>query len=570
VALLIALWLATEDRRFGPAPWIFLAAGIALFIWLVSRHRAVESERRRAEELSAINRDAAARVERRWEAMPQADLESELLAHPLARDLSLTGRASLFHLLGSAWTPTGRRALADWLLRPAAPAIIAARQEAVRELAPRLDLRQEAERHGRRMRAAEDETERFLRWAESDRWLLERPAVIWAARVLPLVLLGLVVAAATGPLGYGPAFFVVVVNAVLSMALSSQLGPRLRAVSLGGDELERWRALLHLASTPDFTSPLLGDVQTRLTHGGRGADGWVDRLRDVVHLAELRFSPMLHFPLQLLTLWDVHVLLRLERWQGQVGSGCRDWLAAVGEVDALAALAGLAHDNPDWCFAEVAPDAERWTAVALGHPLIPATARVANDVELGPAGHLVLVTGSNMSGKSTLLRAVGVNLALAQAGGPVCCTALRIPPTRVGTSFVIEDSLSHGISYFMAELRRLREVAEEAERTGGEGEGVRYLFLLDEILKGTNSGERQIAVERIVARLLEAGAAGAVSTHDLELAALPALAPRMRPVHFRESFRETDAGLRMEFDYLLRPGIAPTKNALKLLELVGL
>jgi DNA mismatch repair ATPase MutS len=148
---------------------------------------------------------------------------------------------------------------------------------------------------------------------------------------------------------------------------------------------------------------------------------------------------------------------------------------------------------------------------------------------------------------------------------------MRLPSSRLGTSFVIEDSLSHGISYFMAELRRLREVVLEAEGGGGKGEAAhRYLFLLDEILKGTNSGERQIAVERILARLLDAGAAGAVSTHDLELAALPAIAGRMQAVHFRESFRESEEGLRMEFDYLLRTGIAPTKNALKLLELVGL
>jgi DNA mismatch repair ATPase MutS len=220
----------------------------------------------------------------------------------------------------------------------------------------------------------------------------------------------------------------------------------------------------------------------------------------------------------------------------------------------------------------VAPgEAPRIEACQLGHPLLPDSARVANDVTLGPPGTFLLVTGSNMSGKSTLLRAVGVNVVLAQAGGPVAAESLRLPPVLLATSILVEDSLADGVSFFMAELLRIRQVVDLADRAKGEGRVL--LYLLDEILRGTNTRERQIAVRRVVTHLLAAGALGAVSTHDLELAEIPDLAAAVRPVHFRESFEPGAEGQGrpvMTFDYQLRPGVATTANALKLLDLVGL
>jgi len=196
---------------------------------------------------------------------------------------------------------------------------------------------------------------------------------------------------------------------------------------------------------------------------------------------------------------------------------------------------------------------------------------VANDVTLGPPGTFLLVTGSNMSGKSTLLRSIGVNVVLAQMGGPVCAESLRLPPVTVATSILIEDSLADGVSFFMAELLRIRQVVDAADRAAAEGGTL--LYLLDEILRGTNTRERQIAVRRVLTHLLAKGALGAVSTHDLELAEIPELASAVKPVHFRESFEpgaEREGKPVMTFDYKLRPGVATTANALKLLDLVGL
>jgi DNA mismatch repair ATPase MutS len=275
---------------------------------------------------------------------------------------------------------------------------------------------------------------------------------------------------------------------------------------------------------------------------------------------------MAWLPIQAVTLWDLHVLRRLEIWQRDAGREVRAWFDAVGELEALAALAALHHDHPRWCFPELVDD-PRVIAEDLGHPLLPPASCVANDVSLGPPGTFLLVTGSNMSGKSTLLRAIGANAVLAHAGGPVCASRMQLPLLILGTSFRVQDSLADGVSYFMAELRRLKEVVDRAASV--EDDRV-LLFLLDEILLGTNVAERQIAVQQVLGQLVEHRALGAVATHDLSLADAEGLAERCQPIHFTETFFRDDDGPQMTFDYRARAGVSPTTNALKLLELVGL
>ncbi len=277
--------------------------------------------------------------------------------------------------------------------------------------------------------------------------------------------------------------------------------------------------------------------------------------------------------MQLGLLWDVHTLRMLERWRERSGTQAPQWFALLAEIEALAGLATLSYDNPTWAFPTVTDTAEkgdaRLEARALGHPLLPPDGCVRNDVTIGPPGTFLLVTGSNMSGKSTLLRAIGVNVALAQAGAPVCAEAFALPPVALATSMRAQDSLEAGVSYFMAELRRLKQIVDELSVVARAGERV-PVFLLDEILSGTNTSERQIAARSVIRYLLDLGATGAVSTHDLTLAQAPDLTPLSQPVHFTERFTRDASGPSMTFDYRLRPGVATSVNALKLMEIVGL
>jgi DNA mismatch repair ATPase MutS len=276
-----------------------------------------------------------------------------------------------------------------------------------------------------------------------------------------------------------------------------------------------------------------------------------------------------YLPLQFLFLYDFHILNLLEAWQTRYGQYARVWFRALGKFEALSSLAAIVHDHPQWAMPEVSLSAESFQAHKLGHPLLPCRTRVDNDVEVGPAGSCLLVTGSNMSGKSTLLRAIGVNAILAQAGAPVCAERLSMPPVALATSMRISDSLENGVSFYMAQLMRLKEIVDLA-RDPKNRNNRPLLYLLDEILLGTNSKERHIAVARVLQYLVQCDAIGAVSTHDLDLAAGEPLSGVCRCVHFRETLHDQHAEKPMTFDYILRTGIATTTNALKLLEIVGL
>jgi DNA mismatch repair ATPase MutS len=322
--------------------------------------------------------------------------------------------------------------------------------------------------------------------------------------------------------------------------------------------------MLSLACRP-WTEPALERIRAELCAGG-DAPSRVTALARLGGWSELRSSAaLLHFPIQAVTMWDFHVFFAFERWRARSGSHVRGWIEALGRLDALAVIARARADQPGWATPQVDPEADALRATALGHPLIDDARRVHNDVVVGPRGTLVLITGSNMSGKSTLLRAIGLNAVLAQAGGPVCASAFSMPAADLHTSIRVQDSLELGLSYFMAALARLKGIVDAAER--GAGPGRTIFYLLDEVLQGTNSIERGVAVRAVVRHLLDAGAIGVMTTHDLALAAEEPIASAARLWHFTEQVHEDG---RMTFDYRLRPGLATSTNALRLMQLIGI
>jgi energy-coupling factor transporter ATP-binding protein EcfA2 len=561
------VWILLNARGAGWEQWAAAFAPFVVFLAILPAHDRVIAAQGRAADLRRLNEQGLARLDRDWDRLPLPS-PPPVGEGSLARDLDLFGRASLFHLLGTAHSPTGRLALAGWLSEPAVPEEIVRRQGAVAELAPEVEMRQQLEVRTIGMEKSPADVEPFLRWAEGEPWLLRRPWLVWGARLMAVITVGTGFAALLGILPLWPFLLCFSTNLSLSHFLLGRLMSAFDQIASREKEFQAYGEAMARVAEAAFSSPWLRSRAEILRPEGEPAHRWMELLHRRLELSDIRHSALLHFPLQTLFLWDFHILELLERWQRRAGRHARGWLTALGEIEAVSALAGLAFDQPAWTFPEVVPGADRLAARELGHPLLSDAKRVSNDVEVGPAGTFLLVTGSNMSGKSTLLRSIGLNVVLAQAGGPASAGALRLPPVRLATSVLIEDSLAAGVSFFMAELLRIRQIVDQADRSRERGEVL--LYLLDEILRGTNSRERQIAVRRVLLHLIRCGAIGAVSTHDLELADLDDLRAAVRTVHFRETLQNVPGEPAMVFDYRLRPGVATTSNALRLLEMVGI
>jgi predicted ATPase len=553
----------------GVAPlWIVGLVGLAAFFVLVRYHNLVGRERRRHEILCNISEEALRRHDRSWDDLPVRHSLRALPGEPYTGDLDIFGHASLFHLIETVGTRMGEEALGGWLREPAPAETVKGRQEAVSELAPMIDLRDELLLRGRLAGEEKADPGPFLQWAQEEPWLPRRGWLVWWARATPVIVLPLLVGHLSGLTSYPFWLPFVVANILLMLYVARPVQGIMLRASSAEKGFRHFAESFELLSSAELESGELRGVQNRLKVEGATAHGL---MRHFYRLTTLLIPPSaaLYLPWQAVTLWDIHLLGAFERWQARAGKHAREWLEALGEAEALAAFGGLLHSNPGWAMPEIDPTADRLRGEELGHPLIPPGKRVDNDVEVGPPGTFLLVTGSNMSGKSTLLRAIGVNVVLANAGGPVCARSLRLPPLALWTSMRVEDSLERGVSFFMAELERLKAVVDAAHSVRAAGER-RLLYLLDEILQGTNTAERQIAARRIIMHLIKEGAIGAVSTHDLTLATSPEIAAAARLVHFTETIREGADGLEMSFDYKLRPGIATSTNALKLMEIVGL
>lgn len=569
LAFVAALACAISAARTGILPLAGLATLLLIaFFFLVRYHTRLGAARRAAEELRAINEEAGWRLRRDWARLPLRGTWRAATDHPYAGDLDLFGQASLFHLLYAGGTPFGERTLRDWLLYPAAPPAISTRHGAVAELTPLIDLRDRLQLTARIAEGTAPNPEPFLRWAEGEPWLIRRPILVWAARLGPSIFWATLILWLAGLVGFPFYMLFFFANILLAFALNGQVGSRL--VALMGQEgaFRHYAGSFAVLDGARFAAPALTQLEAELGANGISAYAQMRRLERLCRLI-IPPSALSNAIMQALFLWNVQVLAALEGWQVAAGGHARRWLTALGEVEALSALGGLAHAQPGWAFPEVEPSAETITATALGHPLLADGVRISNDLRVGPAGSFVLVTGSNMSGKSTLLRSLGLNEVLAGAGGPVCALALRTPPVALWTSMRIQDSLAQGISYYMAELQRLKAIVDAALALRNDSART-MLYLLDEILQGTNTAERQIAARRIIGHLVRQGALGAVSTHDLALADTPEIAAAAHPIYFTEEFTTGPNGPTMHFDYRARPGIATSTNALTLMQIVGI
>ena len=548
------------------SPW-WLLVPLGIFIALAVAHDRIDKEREAALRGSAYYEQALSRVENRWIGKGRQGEAFRDAKHLYADDLDVFGPGSLFELLSTSRTATGERVLAGWLLEPGEPAAARERQEAVAELRGRLDLREEIALMGEDLRAAIDD--RAMRaWGElpsvrffaGARWLSF--ALACAAVATLALFLGQIWSAR-------PLLMVLLAELVLGLAVRGGVQSVLASSSTPARELKLLGLLLARLEKESFTAPHLQRLTHALDTHGLTASAEIRRLERLVEYldsARNQFFRVIAAPL----VWISQFAMAIEAWRQENGRHIGEWIAIVGEFEALCSLACFAYERPAAVFPElVEPEGNGQPLLdgeSVRHPLIDPARAVGNDVRLGEpnpgdACSLWIVSGSNMSGKSTLLRAVGLNTVLAWAGAPVCCARLRLSPLRIGASIRVNDSLADNKSRFYAEISRLRDIVELARS------GRPTLFLLDELLSGTNSHDRRIGAAAVIASLAASGAIGLVTTHDLALAEITGtLGERARNVHFEDHIENG----QIRFDYRLRPGVVERSNALELMRAVGL
>ena len=572
LAVGVAAAYAAFGRELFSAWWLLAPA--AAYLWTGARLERAVHARARAGRAVAFYERALARLDGRW-----ADTGGETgnrfldADHLYADDLDLFGEASLFELLSSARTRIGEETLAAWLKAPAESPTVRARQDAIVELAPRTDLREDLAVLGEDARTGVH-AEALASWGGQASRLDSRQVPPW---IWPLSVAGAL--AAIGSLVWldvsfgvhqigADALATLRVYVVAAFALCwtvlwrfrARTAAILRDVEEAAHDLGLLAGVLGRLEAERFAAARLTALRAELDVEGHPPSHRIARLNALMTLVDSRHHLLVRLIGPLL-LWDLHLAYAIERWRRTSGPAVRRWLVAVGEMEALSSLAGYHYEHPDDVFPDFGEGAPCFDGDGLGHPLLPEAVTVRNDVCLAGELRMLIVSGSNMSGKSTLLRTVGVNAVLAQAGAPVRARRLRLTPVQIGASIRIQDSLQAGVSRFYAEITRLGLIMRRA------GETPPVLFLIDEFLHGTNSHDRRIGAEAIIRGLVDRGAIGLVTTHDLALAGVAdALGARGANVHFEDVLEDG----RMRFDYRMRPGVVQKSNALALMRSVGL
>ena len=561
VRLLVAIaGVAVAFFVFGEtvlSPW-WLIPPAAVFTGLVVIHSQIEERLERARRAAQFYQSGLDRMEGRWIGHGERGERFANAGHIYADDLDLFGKGGLFELLSTARTRPGEDTLASWLLAPAAWEQVTARHQAVAELRSRLDLREDFAILGETARA-EMKAETIAAWGEAPPvvlpdWLRPLAALLCAAVLVTLSLYMAQVTRRTPVLG---ALFLVLAVTLVFRSKADQIANRVEASE---HDLELLSALVGRFERETFTSPGLQALSQRIRTAGRPASVEIAKLRGLVERLDWEHNIFFR-PIAAALLWRLQVAIAVERWRARSGRAIRDWLTAIGEFEALLAISGYSFEHSADPFPEVSQEKGWFQAEGLGHPLMAEESCVRNDVQLGGPLRLLVVSGSNMSGKSTLLRSVGLNTVLAWAGAPVRAQRLVVAPVSLGVSIRILDSLQDGKSRFYAEITRIREIVD---LTAGPRP---VLFLMDEMLSGTNSHDRRIGAEAIVRSLVDRGAIGMITTHDLALADIASsLGTGAANVHFADTLVEG----KLHFDYRLHPGVVERSNALELMRAVGL
>jgi hypothetical protein len=480
--------------------------------------------------------------------------------HDYAHDLDIFGRASIYQYINRTTSEQGQQTLSRWLLHPLTHDVITDQQKAVKELSEQYEWRQQLHAYGLANKVTNNTQERINNWQkEPDRFAASHWR--WVRFVLPAIILAALVCTLLdilpSPLFFG-LFFIFL---LIGLSISRKVNPVYLQLDKIVKQLQTMSYSMAWIEQQPFKAPLLQKIQEQYSVASSKASLEVAGLKEILVKLELRLNPILFIFLNTLLFWDLQQALALEKWRNKNNATIQKWFEALGTMEALCTLATLAFNHPEWAFPAI--DEQHGTLITeeLGHPLIPAAKRVTSSFSTKGTGQLALITGSNMAGKSTFLRSVGVNIVLAMMGAPVCAKSLTVSDMRVISSMRIADNLEENTSTFYAELKKLKYIIDAVNNQE------KVFLLLDEILRGTNSLDRQIGSKALIKQLIRQHSVGILATHDLELADLINDYPaNIHNYHFDVQVAKEE----LYFDYQLKEGVCRSLNASILMKKIGI
>ena len=565
--LVFILGLALTAGYYYKTADFFVSAGIivatlSVFAYLVHRYNKIQRNIKYSTCLREINDSSIKRVEGEWKSFRDVGDDFKDENHNYSGDLDIFGQGSLFQWINTAKTFTGRRILAQKLSQlPCSVTEISRSQAAISELAANLAWRQRFLAEASVIDGQASDPERLIKWATTRTHGFQNKFVRVFFRLLPLLTITLCLGYLTPiKLAYYWPLTALAIQALMLLFRGKDRSKMLDTVYQYEQWIRVYYQMLKRLETKQFKSEVLSGLQNSLqSREGMSAFQQIDRLAKLVDAIANRQNSLFTL-VNIITLWDYQCLIAMEDWKLKSGRYLENWLLTIGEVEALASLAVIRHDHPDWATPRIVEGVQILSAKNIGHPLLT-KGRVNNDVKIKDPAGVLLITGSNMSGKSTLLRTAGINLVLAYAGAPACAKELNCSVMRIYTCMRVGDNLEKSISSFYAELLRTKTIVQ-ASKEGGP-----IFFLLDEIFKGTNSIDRHLGAKVVIKQLSKQGALGMVSTHDLDLGELEKESGgRIKNFNFREYYRDD----QIIFDYKLRPGLSTTRNALFLIKMAGI
>jgi len=538
---------------------IIFLVGLVIFVILMQKHSKVIENRKLAESILNINELSLLRLRGEWKNFKDSGEDFKDNEHNYADDLDIFGENSLFQWINNAYTPLGRIQLKNRLSFPKLDKnAIYESQEAIKELSKNVGFRQKLAAEGSLILTNKSENDELFNWAEKTSLIACNTYFKILSILLPLAtIISIILYLFFHIIGYGIPLTFIAINLGILKLQERQRSETLDTIYKYKKNLKLYYKMIKLIEEKNFHSKLLKDIRQNFLGKKQKASeviNWLSKISDKISDRSNLFSIILNITL----LWDFHLIMQLETWKKDYGKLVKIWLNAVADMEALSSLSIIGFDNPEWTL-PVIDDGLKVRAINAAHPLLPNDA-VSNSIELNSNSSILLITGSNMSGKSTFLRTLGINLVLAYAGTSVCSEEFSCGIMNIYTCMRISDNLEKNISSFYAEIIRIKKVVTAAN----SGEAV--FFLLDEIFKGTNSLDRHIGAEALINMLSKENTLGAVSTHDLELGDLENTNPKVQNYNFQEHYWENE----IHFDYKLRKGISTTRNARFLMKLAGI